>query len=130
MSDYVFGDLPTLPFDTSSAVGIAPAMLDLQEQGPISRVRTPSGDEGWLVTRYDEVRKLLADRRLGLSNPNPNKPSPSAARSYMVALMAGDDHATEASRHATMRELLVPLFLVTGDLPARPRLSRPWRFAR
>lgn len=115
---------PQLPFDNPSVVGIAPAMLSLQEQSSISRVRTPSGDNGWLVTRYDEVRRLLADRRLGLSNPNPAKPSPSAARAYMVALMAGDDHDTESSRHAHMRELLVPLFSTRRMRSMQGRIER------
>ena len=102
-------ELPKLPFENPSVVGIAPRMLSLQQEEAISKVLTANG-VGWLVTRYDEVRTLLADRRLGLSNPNPAQPSPSAARAYMVALMAGDDHDTERPRHAQMRDLLVPLF--------------------
>jgi pentalenolactone synthase len=102
-------ELPRLPFDNPAPIGIAPQMLALQEEGPITRVRT-AGEDAWLVTRYDEVRKLLADRRLRLSNPNPQPSAKSAARNFMVALMAGDDHETEPSRHAQMRSLLVPRF--------------------
>ncbi|MFE3634216.1 pentalenolactone synthase [Streptomyces sp. NPDC059168] len=102
-------ELPSLPFDNPDIIGIAPQMLALQREGPITRVRTP-GDDAWLVTRYDEVRSLLADRRLSLSDPNPEPSAKSAARAFMVALMAGDDHETEATRHAQMRALLVPRF--------------------
>lgn len=103
------GEMPRLPFDNPSALGIAPQMRAIQKESAITRVQT-AGADAWLVTRYDEVRALLADRRLGLSNPNPDQTPVSAARSFMVALMAGDDYATEAPRHAQMRELLVPLF--------------------
>lgn len=102
-------ELPRLPFDNPDTIGIAPQMLALQQEGPIARVRA-AGEDAWLVTRYDEVRTLLADRRLALSNPNPERATKSAARDFMVALMAGDDHETEATRHAQMRALLVPRF--------------------
>lgn len=84
-------------------------MRALQQEGPITRVRT-AGEDAWLVTHYDEVRRLLADRRLGLSNPSPEPPAKSAARKFMMALMAGDDYDTEATNHPQMRELLVPRF--------------------
>ncbi|MEU2553390.1 pentalenolactone synthase [Streptomyces sp. NPDC013313] len=102
-------DLPRLPFDNPDIMGIAPQMLALQKEGPIARVGT-AGEDAWLVTRYDEVRTLLADRRLRLSNPNPQPSAKSAARAFMVALMAGDDHETEPARHAQMRSLLIPRF--------------------
>jgi pentalenolactone synthase len=102
-------DLPQLPFENPTILGIAPQMRALQQEGPITRVRT-SGEDAWLVTRYNEVRKLLADRRLGLSNPNPQRSAENAARGFMMALMAGDDYDTEAARHPQMRALLVPRF--------------------
>ncbi|WP_405803476.1 hypothetical protein OG729_00300 [Streptomyces sp. NBC_00210] len=83
-------ELPRLPFDNPAVLGIAPQMRALQQEGPITGVRT-AGEDAWLVTRYGEVRKLLADRRLGLSNPNPEQSAKSAARNFMMALMAGDD---------------------------------------
>ncbi|MEV0319881.1 pentalenolactone synthase [Streptomyces sp. NPDC050658] len=102
-------ELPRLPFDNPDILGIAPQMRALQQEGPITKVRT-AGEDAWLVTRYDEVRTLLADRRLRLSNPAPDGSAQSAARSFMVALMAGDDHETEPARHTQMRQLLVPRF--------------------
>lgn len=102
-------ELPTLPFDNPAVLGIAPQMRALQQEGPIARVRT-AGEDAWLVTRYDEVRELLADRRLGLSDPKPKRAAKSTARGTMMALMAGDDYDTEATEHPQMRELLVPRF--------------------
>jgi pentalenolactone synthase len=102
-------ELPTLPFDNPDILGIAPQMRALQQEGSIARVRT-AGENAWLITRYSEVKSLLADRRLGLSDPNPEQSAKSTARATMVALMAGDDHDTESIRHAQMRALLVPRF--------------------
>lgn len=103
-------ELPRLPFDNPDIVGIAPRMRALQREGPIARVHT-AGEDAWLITRYDEVRTLLADRRLGLSNPDPQwSAKKSTARATMMALMAGDDYETESTRHARYRALLVPRF--------------------
>lgn len=63
--------LPTLPFEQPAPLAIAPLLRALQAERPITRVQTPAGDEAWLVTRYAEVKELLADQRLGRSHPNP-----------------------------------------------------------
>ncbi|CAM5388718.1 Cytochrome P450 OS=Streptomyces alboniger OX=132473 GN=CP975_28665 PE=3 SV=1 [Streptomyces alboniger] len=102
-------EIPSLPFDNPSIMGIAPQMRALQREGPVVKVRA-GGEDAWLVTRYDEVRTLLADPRLRLSNPDREQSAKSAARGFMVALMAGDDCDTEPARHGQMRDLLVPLF--------------------
>jgi hypothetical protein len=39
----------------------------LQEHEPLSRVKLPYGDEGWLLTRYDDVRAALGDPRFSLA---------------------------------------------------------------
>ncbi|MCD9141394.1 pentalenolactone synthase [Streptomyces albireticuli] len=116
-------ELPKLPFDNPAVLGIAPRMRALQQEGPVARVRT-AGEDAWLVTRYDEVRALLADRRLGLSNPYPERSVKSAARSTMMALMAGDDYATEATDHPLMRELLVPRFSTRRMRLMKTRIER------
>jgi pentalenolactone synthase len=85
-------------------------MLALQQEAPITRVRAACED-AWLVTRYDEVRKLLTDRRLRLSDPNPERAAKPGASSTMMALMAGDDHATDAVEHpqADARDARAPV---------------------
>lgn len=116
-------ELPTLPFDNPALLGIAPQMRALQQEGPIARVRT-AGEDAWLVTRYDEVRELLADRRLGLSDPKPKRAAKSTARGTMMALMAGDDYDTEATEHPQMRELLVPRFSTRRMRLMKTRIER------
>jgi cytochrome P450 len=36
---------------------------ELRQQCPVARVRLPSGDEASLLTRYDDVRQVLSDKR-------------------------------------------------------------------
>lgn len=109
--------LPQLPFTRAGVLDLPPQMLELQAEGPIVRIRTQTGDEAWLVTRYEEVRELFADPRLGRSHPNPDQ----AARVTNSALMGGaqaDDNEDE--NHALMRAMLMPAFS-----PRRMRVMRP-----
>lgn len=77
-------------------------------QGPIHRIRTSVGDEGWRVIGHTEVRMLLTDDRLGRAHPEPEK----AARTGESALFGGPlgNFATEQADHARMRGLLQPHF--------------------
>ncbi len=97
-------DLPVLPFsDGGSVLDFSPTYRRLQNEEPIARVRTPAGDIAWLLTRYDDVKSLLADRRLGRSHPDPTR----AARFTTAALAGGPimDFATEEAEHAAVRKL-------------------------
>ncbi|MFM9443108.1 pentalenolactone synthase [Streptomyces acidiscabies] len=116
-------ELPKLPFDNPDIMGVAPQMRALQKEGPIAKVRI-ADEEAWLVTHYDEVKALLADRRLGLSDPKPERAAKNTARLTMMALMAGDDYATEAAEHPQMRELLVPRFATRRMRLMKPRIER------
>jgi pentalenolactone synthase len=106
-----------LPFDQPGLLDVPPLLRTLQQQGTIHRIRTRVGDDGWLVTGYQEVRRLLDDDRLGRSHPDPA----SAARSGESALFGGPlgNYETEKTDHARMRSLLQPHFT-----PGRMRAFR------
>ena len=36
----------------------------MREESPVTSVITPEGQRAWLITRYEDVRKALADPRL------------------------------------------------------------------
>ena len=50
-----------LPFEQDHPLDVAPLLRQLQQDGVVHRVRTAVGDLAWLVTGYEEVRRLLAD---------------------------------------------------------------------
>ena len=43
-----------------------PARPQWREEAPVHRATTPTGEGVWVVTRYDDVRRLIADPRLSL----------------------------------------------------------------
>jgi pentalenolactone synthase len=112
------GDMTVqLPFDQTGPLQVPAMLRTLQSQGTVHRIRTRVGDDAWLVTGYDEVRRLLADDRLGRSHPAPDN----AARSGESALFGGPlgNYDTEKADHARMRSLLQPHFT-----PGRMRAFR------
>ena len=99
---------PQLPFARPNVLDLAPLYEVLRREAPVAAVTTPAGDPAWLVTRFDEVRALLGDKRLGRSHPEPER----AARISHAAVQDGPsgDYDTEAADHARMRRLLTPAF--------------------
>ena len=88
----------------------------------IRRVRTLAGDPGWLVTRCDDVKALLADQRLGRSHPDPTH-APRVSGSAIFGGPTGDDPAAEDTDRVRMRRLLAPVFSARRMALLRPRIE-------
>ncbi|MEV5957114.1 cytochrome P450 [Streptomyces sp. NPDC051987] len=97
-----------LPFARPNVLDLAPLYEVLRREAPITPVTTPAGDPAWLVTRFDDVRDLLSDKRLGRSHPEPAR----ASRITTAAVQEGPSgsYATEEADHTRMRRLLTPAF--------------------
>ncbi|MFD5830592.1 cytochrome P450 [Lentzea sp. NPDC060358] len=97
-----------LPLPRPNVLDLAPLYEVLRREAPIAPVTTPAGDPAWLVTRYEEVRLLLGDKRFGRSHPEPDK----ASRISTSAVQDGPsgEYETEEVDHARMRRLLTPAF--------------------
>jgi cytochrome P450 len=110
-----------LPLDQPCPLRPAPLLRELQALGPIHRIRTAVGDEGWLVTGYQQVRSLLDDDRLGRAHPDPAN----AARTGKSVLFGGPlgDFESEHADHARMRSLLQPHFSPKRMRALRPRVE-------
>lgn len=110
-----------LPFEQADPLQPAPLLSRLQARAPIHRVRTAVGDEAWLVTGYEQVRRLLADDRLGRSHPDPVN----AARSGESALFGGPlgNYDSEQADSARLRALLSPHFSPKRMRALRPRVQ-------
>lgn len=55
------------PFGPTVGLEIDPMYFWLQEHEPLSRVKLPYGDKGWLLVRYDDCRAALGDPRFSLA---------------------------------------------------------------
>lgn len=113
--------LPALPFEQPDALAVPPLLHRLQAERPITRVRTPTGDEAWYVARYSELRQLLGDSRLGRSHPDPEH-APRISDSILFGGPA-ENYETEDADHARMRALLTPYFSSRRMEALRPRVE-------
>ncbi|MCI2419755.1 cytochrome P450 [Saccharopolyspora sp. K220] len=97
-----------MPFERPNVLDLAPLYEVLRREAPVAPVTTPAGDPAWLVTRFDEVRTLLSDKRLGRSHPEPER----ASRITTAAVQDGPtgNYETEEADHGRMRRLLTPAF--------------------
>jgi len=88
---------------------------------PMSRIRFPSGHEGWLVTRYDDVRTVFADPRFSRNLLHPGAP---------CLIEPGDFSTGEHSilnldppDHTRLRRLSAQAFTVRRIAALRPRIQ-------
>jgi cytochrome P450 len=88
----------------------------------VRTVTTVAGDAAWLVGGHARVRRLLTDRRLGRTHPDPDH----AAR-YSESVIFGRPQpasAMEDADDARMRRLLTPWFSPRRMAVLRPRVQR------
>ncbi|QNP74834.1 cytochrome P450 [Streptomyces roseirectus] len=65
------------PFGEPERLDLDPRYLALQSDDPVTRVRMPYGSPAWLLTRYEDVKLVLADprfsRRLASGEDEPRR---------------------------------------------------------
>ncbi|MET9631256.1 cytochrome P450 [Lentzea sp. NPDC006480] len=111
-------ELFVLPFDESlGSLTMVERYWRLQDKHPVARVMTSTGDEAWLVSRFEDVKFLLADRRLGRSHPDPGK----APRLY-ASLGGGPSmkFETEIAEHDVIRKVITAPFSPGHAAAVRP----------
>jgi cytochrome P450 monooxygenase len=117
-------DLPALSSVRPALGRLNPLMRELQQQGPICRVATHTGDEAWLVTRYAELKQLLMDARLGRTHPDPPNMSRYLNNPLLDLLVSDQDPKKERQDHTTMRNTLTPHFSARRMEALRPRIAK------
>ncbi|SDI27494.1 cytochrome P450 [Nonomuraea jiangxiensis] len=109
----IAGSVPTatLPFDRPDPLRPPPAYAELRESSPVAPVRTPDGRRAWLVTSYDAVAAVLADRRFGLAPPGDETPG-------------NDTLFQDGEAHTRLRRLVSKTFNPRGIALLGPRVEQ------
>ncbi|MFF4273710.1 cytochrome P450 [Streptomyces sp. NPDC001536] len=98
-----------------------PGLKELQDQGPLAKVRLWDGSEPWLVTRYAEQRALLGDARVSsdIDRPGfPPKASSEGSEGKLSFIMMDDPE------HARLRRLVTAPFAIKKVEALRPAVQR------
>ncbi|MEV7930816.1 cytochrome P450 [Kitasatospora sp. NPDC088779] len=118
-------EVPDYPMTRAAGCpfGPPPALHTLQEQAPISRVRLWDGSTPWLVTRYEDVRTLLADPRISSESAHPHYPHQSPAtkerRRQSRTFITMDD-----PEHARLRRMVTATFAIKQVEALRPTVQK------
>jgi cytochrome P450 len=101
-----------------------PELARLRREQPISRITMPWGTEGWLATRYEDVRTVLGDA-VRFSNDPVNRPAgmplppPGGGGARNGFLLQYDP-----PDHTTLRRMLTPELTVRRIRRLQPRIER------
>ncbi|MEV0189455.1 cytochrome P450 [Kitasatospora purpeofusca] len=109
--------------DTACPFAPPPAYTEAAGSGPVSRAELPDGSPCWLVTGYQEVRKVLSDRRFSADARRPDFPFLTEGRRELVAanpsFLRLDD-----PEHARLRRMVTGDFLVKRVAEMRPGIQQ------
>jgi cytochrome P450 len=139
-SDTLAAEFPDYPMPRAAGCPFdpPPALRALQDEAVISRVRIWDGSTPWLITRYEDQRTLLADRRLSSDTTKSGFPYESAGVAHSVQhgslSESPDEEAHQAEpiafinmddpEHARQRRMVTGAFAIKRVKAMRPAVQR------
>ena len=118
--------VPRLPMDRKCPFDPPEDYKRLRVEDPVSRLGFPDGRTGWLVSRYEDVRSLLADPRVssrrGLGS-NPIRQLPPEAEE-LLQVQPGQFIGMDPPEHTRYRRLLTGQFTVRRMNALTPRIEQ------
>ncbi|MEV5492098.1 cytochrome P450 [Streptomyces bobili] len=130
MADTLAGSVPEapdsppefpMPREARCPFDPPPALKNIQEQTPLTKVRLWDGSEPWLVTRYADQRAVLGDARVSADTDSPGYPtkaSPEGGEGKLSFIMMDDPE------HTRLRRMVTAPFAVKKVEALRPAVQR------
>ncbi|HEY4421190.1 MAG TPA: cytochrome P450 [Pseudonocardia sp.] len=107
----------TCPFDPPAE------LAQLRAENPVGRVRLWDGSSPWLITRYEDVRRVLSDSRVSSETDRPGYPIQSEAmrrgRVFTRSFIGMDD-----PKHARYRKMIISDFTARSTEALRPVVEK------
>lgn len=99
-----------------------PEYAQWREEAPVKRVTLPGGRNPWLVTRYEDVRRLLRDPRLSSDSTRPGYPAFGAA--VEVPPLNRTFIGVDEPAHTRLRQMVAGEFTTAAVNGLRPEITR------
>ncbi|MEV4255434.1 cytochrome P450 [Spirillospora sp. NPDC049652] len=99
-----------------------PGLGLLRSEAPVSRLAFPDGAAGWLLTRHEDVRAVLADGRFSADRVIAS--SPVRRPAFRAEDRAGVLLTMDPPEHTRLRRLLTPYFTTRRMQALAPRVER------
>jgi cytochrome P450 len=115
----------SLPMRRSSPFDPPAEYRRLREKEPVTRLAFPDGNVGWLLTRHEDVRALLADDRFSSDRRRVSSP----VRKFPIrpdapAMRAGSLIGMDPPEHTRYRRMLTGYFTVRRMRELAPRIEQ------
>lgn len=116
------GPAPTadFPFPHHDGLGPLPELTALRRDAPCARIVLPSGAPAWLVTRYRDVRTVLADPRFSRTRATRG----TGPRMANVPTLPDSILAADPPEHSRLRKLIAPAFTARRGEAMRSGIAR------
>ncbi|HEX3779119.1 MAG TPA: cytochrome P450 [Pseudonocardiaceae bacterium] len=114
---------PAFPMRRDCPFDPPPELTRLRAEQPISRVRIWDGSTPWLITRHQDVRAVLADRRFSSDPTRPGYPGRSAGGQLRRQRGPGSFLTMDDPEHARHRRKLISEFTVRRTESLRPMIT-------
>jgi cytochrome P450 len=111
--------VPSYPFCSIDALSPPAEWAALRANEPVARVRLPSGDEALLLTRYDDVRRVLSDPRF---SRHPEDDGATRVTANEAGGVFGEK-LTEDVLHERWRQVIGRAFTTKRVRSMRPRIE-------
>jgi len=112
-------ELPYFPF-ARPPLDPPPEFSKFQQEARLAPVRLWNGERAWLVTRFDDVRELLADSRFSAIPSSPGFPNVSEGRSRLVHSETPSLIRMDDPDHARFRRMVTREFTINRITALRP----------
>lgn len=112
-------EAPVFPFASADPLEPPAEYASLRASEPVSAITLPSGDRAWLVTRYEDVRAILADPRFSreaITSPGAPQLLPIAQGSKSIFVM-------DPPEHSRLRRLISKAFSPRRITGLRPQIE-------
>ncbi|HEY4456206.1 MAG TPA: cytochrome P450 [Pseudonocardiaceae bacterium] len=116
-------DLPAFPMTRQCPFDPPADLVELAATRPIGRVRIWDDSTPWLITRHDDVRAVLADRRFSSDPTATGFPNQSPVSKFRRERSRGSFLTMDDPEHARYRRMLVGEFTVRRIEALRPRID-------
>jgi len=116
-------ELPRFPLARGCPFDPPAEYAAMRADQPVTRVRMPSGQDAWLVTRHEDVRRLLTDPRVSADREHPNLPLTEAvtpAGRRAIAAVGRSLIGLDPPEHGARRGMLITEFTVRRINTLRP----------
>ena len=107
------------PFHRPSAIELPPVYTELREDEPVARVTLPSGDTGYIVSRYDDAKLVLSDPRFSRAA----MVAEGAPKLTAAPMPPNSLFSTDPPQHSRLRKLVTAEFTAKRTRNLEPRIQ-------